>query len=144
MAEYYWCDECGGMISGEFGHRPSCSHSGLADKWVKDNAWQAKEDAIAEAEEHANSAWRETALAVVWNVARYSRLFTTDLVWADLAHQPVATHEPRAMGAIMQAAAREGTVRATERYWPSTRAKCHGRPVRVWESRIYQREERTA
>lgn len=104
----------------------------------------AKEDAIAAAEAHADAEWKEAAYVAVWRVAGQVEHFTTDHVWRLLAQEPFATHEPRALGAVMRLAAKDGMVRATGAYWPSSRARCHGRPVRVWESRIYSREERTA
>jgi alkylhydroperoxidase family enzyme len=74
-------------------------------------------------------AWTERALAAVAVCAqRYPAGFTTDEVW-DLVGSPP---EPRAMGAVMQAAARGGVILATTQYRPSTRTECHARPVRVW------------
>lgn len=129
MPDFFWCFNCGELTEGtRRDHRCKSSQ-------------QAKERAIAAAEAHANEQWRETAFVCVWRVARGRRFLTTDHVWLELIEQPVATHEPRAIGAIMQRAMREGMVKPTFSYWPSKRARCHGRPVRVWESLVYKQEK---
>lgn len=86
----------------------------------------------------ANSAWYKAAGKVLAEVARKRKYFTTDEVWKALP-EDVATPEPRAMGALMQQAAKQGTIYATKRTKKSKRKECHQRPVRVWQSRTYQK-----
>jgi hypothetical protein len=45
-----------------------------------------------------------------------------------------APHEPRALGALMREAARNGLIEATDRVRPSERPQCHMNPKRVWRS----------
>lgn len=88
--------------------------------------------------ENADDAWFSAALVVVRELARQSIgpisfTFTTDEVWLALEENPdVGTREPRAMGAVMRAAAQQGWVRATSHYRKSVRVECHARPLRVW------------
>lgn len=97
----------------------------------------AKEEALARVENNADPQWKTDMLAAIMNVASQSSLFTTDDVWKELdASSSSCTHEPRALGAIMQIAARNGAIVATDNYRPSCRVVCHARPVRIWQSRL--------
>ena len=95
-------------------------------------ALTARDEALARVKEHADKEWKAEAMRAVVRVARERGRFTTDDVWAVLGES--GTHEPRAMGAIMRQAARNGWVRATDEYVRSSRVACHARPLRVWES----------
>lgn len=97
-------------------------------------AQQARDEAIARVDAHADSAWRQRALQVVEYLAATRGTFTTDDVWEQLAVHGEATHEPRALGAIMRTAARQGICAPTPTYRTSSRAACHARPVRVWRA----------
>jgi hypothetical protein len=99
-------------------------------------ALAARDEALARVEQHANDAWKAEAMRAVVRVARERGRFTTDDVWQALGGLDVGTHEPRAMGAVMRQAARNGWVRATDEYVKSGRAACHARPLRVWESGV--------
>ncbi len=106
---------------------------------AQDNAQEAKRDAIERVGNHANPDWKAAALESVQLAARRQPTLTTDDVWWLLGwDNPEHTHEPRAMGAIMQAAARAGWIRATPAYQQSVRVACHARPLRVWESLIFR------
>jgi hypothetical protein len=74
--------------------------------------------------------WVEAALDAVKYVAETAREFTSDDLW-DHITQP---REPRALGAVMRNAQKLGYIKATDRWTPSERVECHGRPVRVWAS----------
>lgn len=54
--------------------------------------------------------------------------FTTDDLW-ELVGAP---REPRAMGAAMTAARKEGLISALDEHKLSVRPECHRRPLRVW------------
>jgi hypothetical protein len=59
--------------------------------------------------------------------------FTTDDVWDWIERNaPVAVHDRRALGPIMQRMARAGTIRSTGRYIASVRRHCA--PVMVWSA----------
>ena len=71
--------------------------------------------------------WVDTALAAIIAVDA-GVAFTTDLLWKTLPTPP----EPRAMGAVMTAARRDGLIRPTPNFAQSARPECHCRPVRIW------------
>ena len=79
------------------------------------------------------------ALWAVCYVARHRATFTTDHVWAVLeAIDAPSFPEPRALGAVMRDAQREGWIAATDDYDLSKRKVCHRRPLRIWRSLRYQ------
>lgn len=93
----------------------------------------AADEAITRVDDHADPEWKDVAAQVVEAVARANPSgFTTDDVWARLDGRDVATHEPRALGAVMRRLQRERVIRPTPHYRTSVRPQCHGRPVRVW------------
>lgn len=103
----------------------------------------ARDEAIDRVEKNSHPEWAEAAYLACCLVAECEIEFTTDSVWDMLAQlfPQYATHEPRAMGAVMRRAAREGKIIPTDEYWKSTRAECHRRPLTVWESLIYELQE---
>ena len=96
----------------------------------------SRDAAIAQVEHNADDAWKDEARAIVRRLALSRVEFTTDDVWSCLANSTAETHEPRALGAIMREAGREGLIKATNTTTPSTRAACNARPVRIWESLV--------
>ena len=100
----------------------------------------AKDEAIDRVERNADSEWKSGAYLACCLAAESLIEFTTDDVWAymETLFPSLSTHEPRAMGAIMRRAARDGKVCATGEYTLSKRAECHRRPVMLWESLIYE------
>lgn len=78
----------------------------------------------------ADDTWKESANGIVRKVARERSLFTTDDVWRELGNP----REPRAIGAVMQAAKRDGVCVPTNDWALSERVACHARPVRIWRS----------
>ena len=93
-----------------------------------------RDEAIERANDHANQEWKSLARSAVVFLAETGRPFTTDDVWDLLDALPVKTHEPRALGAIMQKAAKDGLIRSSGPYVKSRRPECHRRPVAVWEA----------
>lgn len=92
--------------------------------------------AINQAEDNADADWYAEALwAVLW-LAKRKDYFTTDDVWEAMANIEATTHEPRAIGAVMRQASRDGQCTPTDYYNKSTRRACHSRPLRVWKSLI--------
>jgi hypothetical protein len=95
----------------------------------------ARDEAINRVEANADHVWLTGATEAVRMLARTRDEFTTDDVWNRLdnaGYQP--PHEPRAMGAVMRQAARDGLVVKTDRVRNSVRVECHARPVAVWAS----------
>lgn len=79
----------------------------------------------------APSGWELSARAAVLRVAaRQPGGFTSDDVWAEGLPAPP---EPRALGGVMLAIAKERTIRKTGRFIATTRGSRHGAPIAVWE-----------
>ena len=98
-----------------------------------------RDEAIDRVEQHAAPEFLDVAYTAVRRLAATRATFTTDDVWRliEEADPAPATHEPRAMGAVMRFAKRDGYVVPLDEWTLSTRPECHRRPVRVWASRIY-------
>ncbi len=89
----------------------------------------------------AHSKWVDVAMVAVRIIAERRGEFTTDAVWHVLERAGIVTAiEPRAMGAAMRRASREGVCVPTPRTSKSVRPACHRRPLQVWRSLITKRE----
>lgn len=95
-------------------------------------------DALIEVELAANERWKAAAHEAVREVAREQESFTTDDVWRVIEMKEVSTHEPRALGAIMKNAVKDGVCENTDRYQNSIRAECHRRRIPVYRSMVHQ------
>ncbi len=95
--------------------------------------------------EHAPDEWTRYALAAVRQAARSAEEFTTDEPRAELERRGIGDPpEPRAWGAVMREAASRGWCEATDQTRPTERPDAHRRPVRVWRSLVYARQEAAA
>jgi hypothetical protein len=95
---------------------------------------EARDEALERVEAAAHEEWLVAAHdAVIYLAAMYEE-FDADAVWSILRTSEHATHEPRAMGAVLRNAARDGLIEPTDRWVQSKRTACHGRPIRVWRS----------
>lgn len=99
-------------------------------------ARQARDHAVAQVDRNADERWKRAALETIRRLAQLLDEFTTDEVWGVLDGLDVDTHEPRALGAVMQTANRRGWISKTGRVRQSERPECHARDVTVWESHI--------
>lgn len=89
--------------------------------------------AIADVEVNADDGWLARATSALGTLVHRGRPFTTDDVWELLDTWAVpAPREPRAMGAVTRAAARDKRIVKTTEYVNSTRPGCHARPIPVW------------
>lgn len=104
-----------------------------------DEAGRARDEALARVGDHADPAWTATARRIVLAISAGGE-FTTDDVWTGLESAGVATHEPRALGAVIRQLAGEGAIGKAGTYRPSTRAACHARPIAVWRRLGYGRD----
>lgn len=87
--------------------------------------------AMAQAERAAQPDFLKQAAA--WIRSRPSGFrFTTDELWAHLDDVGAWTPEPRAIGAVIRAAARHHLIASDGTYVPSCRPEAHQRPVPVW------------
>ena len=92
-----------------------------------------RREAIAKVERGANPTWMALAELAALHVAATHKEFTSDDVWAELERRgSTTTPDNRALGAVLQQLSRRRVIKATAKWEPSTRAVCHGRPVRVW------------
>ena len=87
---------------------------------------------IDQVEQHADTEWLRIATGIVKALAAGGHPFTTDRIWLMLEQVPVATHEPRALGAVMRRLARDGIIRTTGEYVKTQRREAHSRPIPVW------------
>ena len=94
----------------------------------------AKHEAMGRSEFHADAEWKTAALEAVRLAALHLPKFTTNQVWPMIDKD---THDGRAMGAIMQRAAKQGYIVATNIWLPSDSVTNHARPQRVWRSQIW-------
>jgi hypothetical protein len=81
--------------------------------------------------------WIKAAKWAVYEIAKDTREFTTDAVWASGLPEP-PSGSSRALGPVMLAASRAGVVQITDRTRPTTKKLSHAQPLRVWTSNIYQ------
>jgi len=95
----------------------------------------ARDAAIGRVDDNAATKWKTNVDAVIRALAFTETEFTTDDVWQLLAEWGIdAPHEPRALGAAMTRAAKNGVIVATDRVRNSERVVCHAAPKRVWKS----------
>jgi len=107
-------------------------------------ARQARDDALAQVDEAANEAWKAFADAAILRIATSQPRLTSEDVWSELdAIDWIATHDPRALGARLQCAALRGIIERTDATVQGARKSAHGRPVRVWNSMVYNAQEAT-
>jgi hypothetical protein len=101
-----------------------------------------KSDGMGRAERAADPEWWAAACAAVVSVARSMRSLTTDDV-LEAIDPSVSTHEMRALGPVMTAAARDGVI-VKSRQMPRmcSRPTNHQRPLQVWSSLIFKGEDR--
>ena len=103
----------------------------------------ARDEAIDRVERNAFADWSEAAYLACCLVAEDQPFFTTDDVWQKMSivFPQFKTHEPRAMGAIMRRAAKDGIAKPTDEYVRSDRPECHRRPTMRWESMTHESDE---
>ena len=107
-----------------------------------EEAKAAKAEGMATVEEHANDAWKELMLEMVRQTAMDQPFFTSDdpIDRYDAITDPKPrTHELRAMGPVMNTAAKLGYCqKAPVIGQPSRRRSLHASPRTVWKSLIYE------
>jgi hypothetical protein len=89
------------------------------------------QEAMQAAEDHADEGWLRAARQEIAALAASGEPWTTDHVWYRLEQLGVTTREPRALGALIRKAARDGLIRQ-QGYTPTTRPEAHARPIPVW------------
>ena len=94
-----------------------------------------REQAVKRAKER----FMKDAKAAVYLIANSRESFSTDDVWGVLEMFKVHTRENRALGPVMQALQADGVIVPSKYYENSKRRVCHGRPVKIWHSKIRAR-----
>ena len=87
----------------------------------------ARDEAVANLD-LAYDGWIDSVIKIILSIPIY-QTFTTDYLWEKVETTP---NEPRAMGAVMTRAKKEGLVSSTSKYIKSRRPECHARPVMIW------------
>lgn len=95
----------------------------------------ARDRSIQQVDEHAEPEWKALAYEAVRQTASDLPFgFTTDDVWLRIPEDAEPPHEPRAMGAIMRQAHRDGWIVPTRDHRPTARIVAHRNPKRVWRA----------
>lgn len=97
---------------------------------------------MKQADDNANENWKRETDAAIRQVALTHELFTADEVRAEMDRNKFhwTTHNPSALGPRLKDVAK--TLRymvPTDQFKRSARPVSHGKLLRVWQSRIYQR-----
>lgn len=108
----------------------------MKDAFDAEGSAAARDASIAQVEDAACAAWMARAQSALLRVLRKQPEFTTDDVWLELGLDD-KPHEPRAMGAVIRAAAKAGWCTAAERTTKTARVAAHRRPLQVWISNLY-------
>jgi hypothetical protein len=99
------------------------------EPWPSPPPDKQRDRAVRQVETAADKHWRQDALEAVKRTCRELDTFISDDVWE---HGLDSTREDRALGPILQKAAREGWCVKTDRVRPSRRSHMAGKPV--WRS----------
>lgn len=97
-----------------------------------DAAARARDEAIAQVDEHAAPEWKDAALTFLHAYLVDHETMHVDDLWAAGLEEP---HELRALGALFQRAARAGWMCKTGRSRPSVRSHLSDKPI--WQSLIW-------
>lgn len=113
----------------------------MTQQLALDQAPDARERALARVAAHTDPRVWQAAMDAVYALATERRVLDTDAVWERFQRYlwSHVSHEPRFLGAVMQAAKRKGWIASTGVYRPSKRAACHARPIMQWESREWRK-----
>jgi hypothetical protein len=116
-----------------------------AEKLAADHAEakRLKKASMKQVKENANPEWSALMLELTrQSLMDFPQMTTDEPIFRYEAiedpNKPV-THEKRAMGPVMNKAARLGYCRRTDRVTPSRRPKLHHSPICIWESLIYDK-----
>lgn len=102
-----------------------------------ESAEAAKTEAIDRVE-RGSVRWIDQARPVLLEVARSVEAFTTDRIEWELNRRGIPEpSEPRAYGALMRSAARDGWISKSDRVVPSVIPRNHRRPKAVWNSKLF-------
>lgn len=121
---------CSGEWQGQVCECRTCRHG--VDELTAAKA--ARDAAVETVGQNADPAWKDRAFEAVTTLAKRQPTLIANDIWT-LVERP---REPRATGAVMQAARRAELIEPTDSYVPVPSRKSHAAPVRVWRSLIYR------
>lgn len=98
-----------------------------------------RDEALERLEDGRAKTWVHTALQAIRDLD-HGKMFTTDTLWAKLP----TPAEPRAMGAAVMQAHKQGLIHKTGNYRKSSRSECHSRPIQIWIRRHRRWEDPNA
>ncbi len=101
---------------------------------------RARDEGILRAADGAGEEWLRLAYAAIVALARSCDSFTADHVWASGLPKP---DEPRALGAVMLRAQRDGVIEPLRVFRQTAQASRHRAPVRVWRSLLHAQLRRS-
>jgi hypothetical protein len=96
-----------------------------------------KKDGMDRARRHADPYWLAAAHLAVFRAARQLPELTSDDVHARIPER-LYTHELRALGPVMKAAAANGWIAKNGGTRISVRPENHERPLTLWRSLVYR------
>lgn len=104
----------------------------MTDQLSLEDAIAARDKGIQQAEDHAHQQWLDVAYNAIVTLAQQKDTFTADDLWRIIDWTGATTHEPRAMGAVVKRAVRDGIIEPTGSYVKSARKVNHARPQPVY------------
>jgi hypothetical protein len=111
----------------------------MSNSFDYDAAKLAKTVAMDQVDLNADPAWKDLMLQLVRVVALTHPTFTTDdvmILYMEIEDAP-KTHDLRALGPVMNKAAKAGYCVKTNTVDDSIRPSNHQRPLAIWRSLIY-------
>jgi hypothetical protein len=97
-------------------------------------------EAIHRADTNAPPEWKIQAMVAIRRISKRQPTMTADDVWAEVGKPP----EPSALGPVMRAAAKAGTITKTDRVTPSARPEAHQKQLPIWVCNKYERTTHNA
>lgn len=95
----------------------------------------ARDAGIEQGDDNADPDWKNVMYEILLEVARRKPEFSSDDCFMAAAERVMPeTHDRRAMGAVMQRAAREGVCKKINKTVMSARKSLHASPIQVWRS----------
>lgn len=107
-------------------------------------AEESKQEAIARVARHTPDEWKAAFMRAIVYVARRRVRFNADPVWTQFQRDYCAWEDahPRAAGHVVLQAVKDGTIVIVKNmFWNSERRSCHGRPIQVYQSCIFEQED---
>jgi hypothetical protein len=97
-----------------------------------------KQAGMAQVWDHARPEFRQAALRVLRAAALARPEVSANDLWDGLEAEGISTHDNRASGPVMVAAAKAGWIVRTDRTITTSRPSRHRGDVRVWQSLLYR------